>query len=69
MILMENLLIVRWVYISVASKRFSVGRSMNCRSEGHLESPRLSRKDANFYFQGSLKMVKIKVDLFYITRL
>ena len=54
---------------SVANKRFSVGQSMSWRSEGHFEPPGGPGKDAYFYFQEALKMVKIKVDLFYITRL
>ena len=60
---------VKHVEISVANKRFLAGRSMSWRSEGHFEPLRWSRKDAYFYFQKVLKLVKIKVDLFYISHL
>ena len=39
------------IRFSVANKRFSVGRSMSWRSEGHFWAPRWSTKDAYFYFQ------------------
>ena len=52
---------------SVASKRFSVGWSMSRRSEGHFEPMGGPGKISTS--KKHLKMVKIKVDLFYITRL